>query len=387
MGKRIYLDCAAATPVDARVLKAMKPYFLRAFGNPSSIHGEGVAAHRAVEAAREGVANAIGARRDEIVFTSGATESVTLAVGGTLRAAKMPKPHIVIAATEHDAVRKVVEASGAEVTVVPVDSEGLVRAKDVLAAVTEHTVLVCVMHANNEVGTIAPLAEIGRGIEKIKKIHATVYPLFFSDASQTVGLLDIDADKLHVDLLAFTASKIYGPKGVGALFVRRGTPIASVAPGGGQESGRRGGTENVPGIVGLAQALAIALRRKHKDAKRVARLRDVAIRLLLAHPTLAKAGVTLNGHPTLRLPGNVNVTIPGVDGEELVLRLDALGIAVSTAAACKRGTGMSHVLAAMGKSPDAIRGSLRITLGRSTRKRDVRRAVAAIAAIVKKLVF
>lgn len=375
----IYLDYAAATPLDERVFAAMEPFLRREFGNPSSLHTLGVHARQAVENARKTVARALSAEPDEIVFTSGTTESINVALLGVLRAHGMYGKHVITAATEHDAGLKALAALGCEVTYVSVDVDGQVRPEDVVAAIRPDTILVSLMHANNEIGTVLPIAAIGREILKNREARGSIYPLFHTDAAQTVGVLPCDVRQLHVDLLSFGGAKLYGPKGIGALYIRRGVEVAPLFFGGNQERGHRAGTENVPGIVGLAKAVELAEELREAEAVRLTGLRDGLIDKIQTRIQ----NVRLNGHRTDRLPGNIDFSFPGVDGEELVLRLDAAGIAASTAAACKAGgTGTSSILEALGRTPEEVKGSLRFTLGRGTTSEELEAVLGKLVEIV-----
>lgn len=376
--KKIYLDHAATTPVDPEVLHEMLPYFSQSYGNPSSIHSLGQEGRTAIEQSRAKVAALIGARSDEIVFTSGGTEADNLAIIGIACASENKGNHIITTQIEHHAVLeacKSLESRGFRTTFVPVDRYGMVDPDAIRRAITAKTVLISVMHANNEVGTIQPVAEIGR-IAREKGI------LLHTDAVQTVGHIPVNVNELGVDLLAMSAHKLYGPKGVGALYVRQGTRIASFMHGGGQERGLRSSTENVPGIVGFGKATEIALREVEGEGRNLARLRDLLIQGLLDRIDR----ICLNGHPTGRLPNNVNVSVEFVEGEALALNLDLEGVAVSTGSACS-STDMepSHVLAAMGIPAALARGSLRFTLGKGTTEQQIQRVLEVLPAIVSRL--
>lgn len=383
--KSIYLDYAAATPQHPLVFEAMRPYFNETFANPSSFHTPGLRAKEAVTAARQSIARHLNCREDEIVFTSGGTESDNLALVGVIRAYRSKGNHVITTAIEHPAVLEPLshlqKTNEIELTILPVDRFGRVSPDDMIKALRPDTVLVSVMHANNEIGTIEPIADIGRAILKWRKTNVTPYPYYHSDACQTAGALDLDVEKLHVDLLTFNGSKICGPKGIGALYVRRGAKIEPLVRGGGQEKNIRSGTENVPAIVGLALALDLAQSGKDAENTRFARLRDRLIRGLLDIPKSR-----LNGHPSERLPNNVNVSFLDIEGESAVLYLDAEGIACSTGSACASSTlDPSHVILATGLSYEAAHGSLRFTLGRSTTAADIERVIKIMPGIVKKL--
>ncbi len=377
MQNRIYLDHAAATPLSSVAWMAMEPILTGAWGNPSSLHQEGVKAAQALHAAHESVAKCIGAHADEIVLTSGATESINLAVFGSLRAGSIRGKHIVTVATEHAAVLGAIRAAGADVSIVSVDDRGHVSTESILAALRDDTVLVSVMMANNEIGVVHDAHGIGKAIDAWRKKRGSVYPLFHSDASQAPNYLEIDVESLHVDLLTLSSPKVYGPKGAGALYIRRNAPLASVFGGGKQESGRRPGTENIVGAVGFASALSESVAMRHHESARLLPLRERLIEGLLAI-----RGASLNGDRIRRLPNNVNIAFDGVEGEELVLRLDAAGIAASTGSACKGGSEPSHVLAALGFSANRINGSVRLTLGRATMATDIDRAISTVREIV-----
>jgi cysteine desulfurase len=376
--RRIYLDYAATTPTHPDVSKAMRPYLRDFFGNPSSMHSAGQETRVAIEEARDKVASLIGASSEEIVFTSGGTEADNFALKGTAYASDGKRNHIITSAIEHHAVSgtcKFLEQLGLTVTYLPVDSFGLVDPQDVRRAITEKTLLISVMHANNEVGTIEPIAEIG-------KIAREAGISFHTDAVQTAGHIPVKVDDLHVDLLAMSAHKLGGPKGVGALYVRKGTGIVSFMHGGEQERGRRASTENVPGIVGFGKAAEIAQRGSDKEADRLASLRERLTKGLLERID----GTHLNGHPTRRLPNNVNMSVDGVEGGHLLLLLNARGICVSTGSACSSGSAEpSHVLLALGLSPERARGSIRLTLGRETAVRDIDRVRAVLPDVVTEL--
>ena len=376
--RRIYLDHAATTPIDPRVADAMAAVYRDAHGNPSSIHTEGRRARVLVDEARDRVAAAIGASPAEIVFTSGGTEADNLAVRGTVHALREKGDHIVTTAIEHHAVLDTVhelERDGFRATIVPVDRFGAVDPHDVGRAITARTVLVSVMHANNEIGTVEPIAEIGR-ICRDREV------VFHSDAVQTVGALEVDVRRLPVDLQSLNAHKFYGPKGVGALYVRSGTPFARMQTGGGQERDRRAGTENVAGIVAMGLALEIATRERSDESPRLARLRDH----LISGLTQRIEDLVLNGHPAQRLPNNASLCVRGVQGESLVVALDLAGIAASSGAACTTGSlEPSHVLLAIGLTRDVAQGSLRLTLGRGTTDADVDTVLEELPAIVSRL--
>ncbi|MGD0276703.1 MAG: cysteine desulfurase NifS [Syntrophales bacterium] len=376
--KRIYMDYAATTPTDPDVLASMLPYFSEIYGNPSSLHAFGQEAKYAVEKARDTIASFIGASADEIVFTSGGTESDNFAVKGVAHARKNKGNHIITSAIEHHAVLETgsfLEKNGFEVTRLPVDEYGLVRAVDVEKAITDKTILISVMHANNEIGTIQPIAEIGA----IARKHGII---FHTDAVQTCGHIPINVKDMNIDLLSASGHKLYGPKGVGILYIRKGTRIQPLMQGGDQEKGRRASTLNVPGIVGMGKAVELAGENMSREAERLTILRDRMI-----HDILSKIKhVRLNGHPVYRLPNNVNVCIEFVEGESLLLNLDMEGIACSTGSACTSSSlEPSHVLLAIGLPHEIAHGSLRFTLGRHTTGEDVDHVLNVLPGIVEKL--
>ncbi len=376
--RRIYLDYAATTPTHPEVVKAMLPYFTDTFGNPSSIYSCGQEARGTIEEARTKVAELIGARSEEIIFTSGGTEADNFALKGIAYANENKGNHIITTSIEHHAVTEVckfLERRGFRITYLPVDEYGLVAPQDVKKAITDKTILISVMHANNEVGTVEPVGEIG----KIAK-EAGVY--FHSDAVQTVGHIPVNVDELKVDLLSISAHKLYGPKGVGALYVRKGIELFPLIHGGAQEKGRRAGTENVPAIVGLGKAVEIARQTMDKEAERLSYLRDKLIEGLVERID----HIRLNGHPGRRLPNNVNVSVDFVEGESMLLNLDLEGICASTGSACSSASlEPSHVLLALGLPPEQAHGSLRFTSGRENTEEDVERVLEVLPRIVAKL--
>ena len=380
----IYLDHAATTPVAPDVLTAMLPYFSELYGNPSSIYQLGQDSRAAIDQARAAAACVLGCAPAEIVFTSGATESDNLALRGVAWASRLRSrgdapPHIVTTAIEHHAVLHTAEAlqeQGFAVSIVSPEANGIVSADAVAQALRPETCLISVMYANNETGAIQPVREIAaHARERGIPLH--------TDAVQAAGFLSLDVNELDVDLLSLSAHKFYGPKGVGLLYVRRGTPIDFQQVGGGQEQGRRGGTENVPGIVGLGLALEQADAWRDAYAAHCSALRDRLARGVLA----AIPDAVVNGaHDlTLRLPNNLNVSIPGVQGETILLSLDVLGVAASAGSACTTGnTEPSHVLRAMGLSDEACRSSLRFTVGRGNTEDQIDHAIAALAEAVSR---
>ncbi|MCE5196816.1 MAG: cysteine desulfurase NifS [Negativicutes bacterium] len=376
--RTIYLDHAATTAVDPRVLEAMLPVFTEVYGNASSMHHVGQAARKLVEEAREKVAKAIGAAPGEIYFTSGGTEADNLAVLGVAEAMASRKgKHLITTGIEHHAIFNSfawLKENGFEISELPVDQFGMVNPADLEKAIRPDTILVSIMHANNEIGTIQPIAELGL----ICKAHKIT---FHVDAVQTVGHLPIDVNAMNIDLLSMSAHKFYGPKGVGALYLRRGVRIKPHLHGGEQEKGLRPGTENVPGIVGLGRAIEIAVAEMAEENAREAALRDQLIAGLLKIPD-----VRLNGHPTRRLSSNVNVSIAYIEGESILLSLDLQGICASSGSACASGSlEPSHVLLAIGLDHPTAHGSLRLTLGRENTAEDVDFVLQVMPEIVQRL--
>ena len=361
---RIYMDNAATTAVAPQVLEAMLPYFTEVYGNPSSIHSTGRESRRVVDAARRQVANAIGALPQEIYFTAGGSESDNWAIKGAAFAKQAKGNHIITSAIEHHAVLHTcqwLEKHGFEVTYLPVDEFGRVSVQDVENAITDKTILISIMAANNEIGTLQPIAEIGK-LAKEKKI------LFHTDAVQAVGAIPIDVNELNVDMLSMSAHKFHGPKGIGALYIRKGVRVDTFMHGGAQERGQRAGTENLPGIVGMGKAIELATANLAENAARETRLRDRLIDGIMA----AIPDIRLNGHRTQRLPNNVNISFRYVEGEALLLRLDLAGIAGSSGSACTSGSlAPSHVLLAIGLPHEIAHGSLRLSLGTETTDEEV----------------
>jgi cysteine desulfurase len=377
--KRIYLDHAATTPVHPEVARAMMPFFSERFGNASTLYSFGREAREAVEEARGKVASLAGAQSpQEIIFTGGGTESDNFALGGIAWANQKKGDHIITSAVEHHAVLntcKFLQKRGFKVTYLPVDQYGFIDPDDVKKAISDRTILISIMHANNEVGTIEPIAEIG----KIARDNG-VY--FHTDAVQSFGHVPLRVDDLNVDLLSASGHKLYGPKGVGMLYIRKGTKIAPFLYGGDQENKRRAGTENVPGIVGFGKACEIAAGGMTEESGRLGRLRDRFIKGILEKIEF----VQLNGHPTKRLPGNVNVSVKYVEGESMLLKLDGKGICASSGSACTSSIlEPSHVLSAMGVPPDVAHSSLRFTLGRENTEEDVDDVLDVLPDIVKGL--
>ena len=376
--KRIYMDNAATTPVDPRVVDAMKPYWCERYGNPSSIHAYGQEAKEAIENSRGVVSELIGAKSSEIVFTSGGTEADNTAIKSVGFALRNKGNHIITTAIEHHAVLhacQFMESQGFEVTCLPVDKTGIVDPSVIQKSIKKNTILISVMHANNEIGTVQPIAEIG-ALARDRSI------LFHTDTVQTYGHLKIDVNEMGIDLLSLSAHKFYGPKGVGALYIREGTPFIPFMDGGSQEQGRRSSTQNVPGIVGLGKASEIARAEMQKEYDDVLSLRN----RLLENITKRIKHVHLNGHRERRLPNNINISIEHVEGEALLMNLDLEGIAASSGSACSSGsTEASHVLNALGLSAGLARGSLRLSLGKYNTPEEVDRVAEVLERVVKHL--
>lgn len=375
---RVYMDYAATTPVHPEVLQAMLPYFEEHFGNPSSLHSFGQEAARACQKAREEVAYLLNGEEREIIFTSSGTEADNLALRGVAQKLRSRGNHIITSQIEHHAVQytcRALEREGYEVTYLPVDSQGLVDPDELAHAIKDKTILVSIMYANNEVGTIQPISQL------VQIAHEREV-LFHTDAVQTVGQIPLDVKELGVDLLSLSAHKFYGPKGVGALYLRKGVQIDPIIYGGGQERGLRAGTTNTAGIVGMGKAAALARTELSERMQHLLGLREQLIEGLeksLDH-------FILTGHRTLRLPGNVSICVKFVEGESLLLYLDQEGFACSSGSACTSGNlEPSHVLLAMGISPETAQGSLRISLGRNNTAEDIKRFISAIVKIVGRL--
>jgi cysteine desulfurase len=373
----IYLDYNATTPVDRAVLEAMLPYFAENFGNASSIHSSGQRGRSAVDAARDSVAALIGAKPAEVVFTSGGTEADNLALFGSVMASNQSRKHVITTAIEHHAVlnaAQALEKQGVEVTYVSVGSGGVVDPQDIRRALRPETILISVMHANNELGTIQRIEEIGR-------IAAEADVYFHCDAVQSAGKMPLDVNRLGVDLLSVSAHKIYGPKGVGALYVRTGTPLAPQFHGGHHERDRRPGTENVSGIVGFGKAAELAKMNCEADAVRIGVFRDRMEEMLTSLES-----VHVNGDRGRRVANTTNLAFAGAGGEALVIALDLQGISCSTGAACSSGAvEPSHVLLAIGLTADEARSSLRFSVGRATTSDEIDRAIAIIPPTVERL--
>jgi cysteine desulfurase len=377
----VYMDHAATTPVDPRVVEAMLPYFTEKFGNASSIYSLGREARQAIEEARRTVAEILHAKPEEIIFTSCGSESDNLAIRGVAFAQRHRGKgnHIITSPIEHHAVGHTVEQLekyfGFEVTYVPVDKYGVVDPDDVGRAIRDDTILITIMYANNEVGTIEPIAEIGK-IARKKGIP------FHTDAVQAAGALSLNVDELNVDLMSLSGHKFYAPKGIGILYVRKGTPLLPMQTGGGHEQNRRAGTENVPYIVGIATALKIAYEEFESNNSHVKRLRDKLIQGILERIP----DVYLTGHPTNRLPNNASFVFKNAEGESILLGLDLKGVCASSGSACTSGSlEPSHVLLAMGIPPEDAHGSVRLTLGRDNTEEDVDYVLEVLPPIVQRL--
>lgn len=374
---RVYMDNAATTPVSPAVLEKMLPYFSECYGNANSIHSTGLDARKALNAARKKVAAALNCNPEEVYFTSGGSESDNWALKGVAFANRKKGNHIITSAIEHHAILHTcewLEKQGFEITYVPVDADGLVNPADVEAAITDKTILISIMAANNEIGTIEP-------IEEIAKIAHAHHVLFHTDAVQAIGAISVDVRAIGCDLLSLSGHKFHGPKGVGALYIKQGTRIDNLIHGGAQERGRRASTENVAGIVGMAEAIELATANIPEKAARISALRDQLIDGLTALPH-----VRLNGHRTKRLPGNVNVSVRFIEGESLLLRLDLAGVAASSGSACTSGSlDPSHVLLAIGLPHEIAHGSLRLSLSDTTTQEEVDYVLSVLPGIIEYL--
>ena len=397
--KIVYLDHASATLLDPRVIKVMKPFLGEEFGNPSSLHKKGVEAKKAIEESRKNIASLINARPEEIIFSAGGTESISMAIFGVVRSCKLSQKklsHIITTKIEHYAVLNSVEAlekEGTHTSLIEVDSEGFIKMESLKRAVRPETVLISVIFANNEIGSIQPIEEIGkwlRGLNKVREKKDLPRILFHTDACQAGGVSNLNVGKLGVDLMTINGSKIYGPKQSGILYKKKGTTITPIIYGGGQEFGMRGGTENVAGIVGIATAFELSQGLLLKENERLLKLSEYAIKQI--KKKISK--VSINGPKSFkinkelkRLPNNINITIPGVNGEELMLYLDSYNIAVSAGSACSSNNAKegSFVLKAIGKPSKYINSSIRITLGRFTDKKQIDYFLKVLPEIVKEL--
>lgn len=386
--KKICLDYAASTPVDKKVLNEMMPYFSEKFGNPSSIHQIGQEAMEAIDNARAQIADFLHCSANEVIFTSGATESNNLTIKGILKATQIESPHIITSAIEHHCVLNSCQTAQkdkiTDVSFVKVDKEGVIDPENIKNAIRENTVLVSVMYGNNEVGTIQPITEIGKMIKEINKERennklSKIY--FHTDAVQAINYLDCNVELLGVDLLSLSGHKIHGPKGIGVLYVKRRTKIRSTQQGGEQEYNLRAGTHNVPGIVGIGKAISLISENKEK-INEIKKLRDHMINEILKNIPDSR----LNGSKEFRLPHNINFSFKGVEGESLLMMLDQEGIAVSTGSACSSASlAPSHVLSAMGIPPEIAHASIRFTLGRDTMKKDIDYTLKVLTEKVRRL--
>lgn len=378
MDKLIYVDHAATTAVKPEVLREMLPYFTEKFGNASSVYSIGRDSKKAIEDAREKVSKAIGAKTNEIFFTGGGSESDNWAIKGVAYANLKKGNHIITSAIEHHAVLHACEylkKDGFNITYLPVDEYGLISIEDLKNAITDKTTLITIMFANNEIGTIEPIIEIG----KVAKENGI---LFHSDAVQAIGNVPVDVEKLGIDLLSLSGHKLYGPKGVGVLYIRKGTKINSLIQGGSQERGKRAGTENLPGIVGFGKAIELATQDMDNYSTKVKKLRDRFIKEV----TEKIPHIKLNGHPHIRLPGNVNISFEFIEGESLLLMLDMYGICASSGSACTSGSlDPSHVLLAIGLPHEIAHGSLRVTFGEENTDEDVDIIVDKLIKVVERL--
>ncbi len=378
MERRVYLDHAATTYTKREVLEEMLPFFTDVYGNPSSIHVLGREARKAVDLARKRTANALKASPNEIFFTGGGSEADNWAIRGVAMANKNKGNHIITTSIEHHAVFHVCEfmkKHGFEVTYLPVDKYGLVDPEQVRNAITDETILVSIMFANNEIGTIEPIKEIG-AITRERNVY------FHTDAVQSVGSVPIDVEDMNIDLLSLSAHKFYGPKGVGALYIRKGVKLYPLIRGGAQERNMRAGTENIPGIVGLGKAIELAHLNLKEYSKKLIAMRNRLISGIMSRVD----GVHLNGHPEKRLPGNANFSFEYIEGESLLLSLDLKGIAASSGSACTSGSlDPSHVLLAIGLPHEIAHGSLRLTLGDDNTDEDIDYVLEVLPGIVERL--
>lgn len=385
--KRYYFDYAATTPCRSEVIKEMKNFWQKYFGNPSSLYSEGRIAKAALTNARTKIAQILKVLPKEIIFTNGGSESVNLAILGAVRFYQkhFHKPEIIVSQIEHPAVletAKYLENNGVKVIYLSVNQKGIINLNDLKKQINQNTLLVSIIYANNEIGTIQPIAQIAQIIKQFRQKNKTVFPLFHTDACQATGYLKIQPKKLGVDLMSLNGSKIYGPKATGMLYKKKGIELTPIIFGGGQEMGYRSGTENVAGIVGFAKALELTQKEKNKEVKRLKTLQKYLIQKLIK--TIPK--IIINGDLKNRLPNNVNISILDVEGEALLLKLDELGIAVSTGSAChSQSLKPSHVLQAIGLPHEFIHGSLRISLGKDTTKKNIDYLIQSLAKVVQSL--
>ncbi|MDP2642204.1 MAG: cysteine desulfurase family protein [bacterium] len=381
--KTVYLDHAATTPPDDEVLSLMFPYFSGRYGNPSSMHTSGRRAAQALAQARERAAQTINASPDEIIFTGSGTESDNLAVIGAARANQSRGKHVIISTIEHKAVlesARTLERAGFEVSVAPVDAQGMIDVASILSLVRDDTTLISIMFANNEIGTVMPISELSKTLSERRK--KTGLPLIHTDACQAAGHFALDVKELGIDLMTLNGSKVYGPKGVGLLYKKEGTKLSPVIVGGGQENDLRAGTESLPLIMGMAFALEKAERIREEESVRLTELREYFIsRLETEIP-----GIIINGHPKHFLPHIVHVTVPSVEGESMVLMLDEAGVETATGSACSaKDLRPSHVLTATGQNDELIHGSVRFSFGRGTTREELDYALSVFRPIVEKL--
>lgn len=401
----VYLDYAAGTPIDVEVLEKMLPYFGNEYGNPSSVYKIGRKSKSVIQKARAGVSEIIGATHQEIIFTGSGTEANNLAILGIARANKRYGNHVLISSLEHKSVLESAEQlkkEGFDVEYIPVDKYGVVDVDVCMNLVNERTILISVMYANNEIGTVEPIQELGRRLKDFRQqtadnrkysqnqsvvsdvccLKSDIYPIFHTDACQVVGQLPIDVNMLGVDMMTLNSGKIYGPKGVGVLYKKENINIEPIIFGGGQENGIRSGTESVPLIVGIYEALTLAEKNRETESVRLTSLRDYFIQRL--QETIND--IVVNGHPTNRLPNNVHVSIPNIEGESIILMLDEEGIQASTGSACSsQDLEVSHVLKAIKQDEKLMHGSIRFSLGKETTKEDIDYLIRVFEGIVKRL--
>ncbi len=385
-GKKIYyFDYASATPLDGRVFRLMKPFFTDEYGNSANLHSMGYRAKKAIAAATKNITDILGCKLEEFIFTASATESNNLAIMGTARANRSLGNKIIISNVEHKSVLAACEAiakEGFEIIELKIEKNGLIDCRKLEKAIDNKTILISITYADSETGTIQPIKEIGKVIAKSRKKHNENFPYFHTDAAQTANFLDIKVNNLGIDLMTLSSSKIYGPKGVGGLYIRRGLEIQPIIFGGGQQFNIRSGTENVPGIVGFGEAMRLVIKEKDEEWARLLKLRNK----LESGASNSLDGVIINGNTEKRLPNFMNISILGIDGETAILHLDNNGIIANTGSACNSQTSEpSYILKAFGLSDKRIRSSLRFTLGRNTTQRDVDYAIKTLPPIIKKL--
>ncbi len=387
------MDHAATTPTRADVLNVMLPYFDEKYGNPSSLYSSGRKSYSVIEKSRQNIANILGVEKDEIIFTASGTESDNMAILGIARANREHGNHILISAIEHKAViepAKQLEKEGFVIEYIPVDNFGMINVKDVISRITDKTILISVMYANNEIGTIQPIKELVEAIKEFRnefpagnlKLKTGNFPIFHTDACQAAGYLSLNVKDIGVDLMTLNGSKIYGPKGIGILYKNKNVKIEPIISGGGQERGMRSGTQNLPAIVGFDFALTRVEERREEEFQRLTEIRDYFIKGL----NTSIPDLVLNGHPVSRLPNNVHISIPAIEGESMLLMLDELGIQASTGSACSASDlQVSHVLLAIKQDVSLMHGSLRFTLGEKTSKEDCDYVISSLTDIVNKL--